>query len=67
MSRQIVSIVGGKDVAAVSTYESINPARTGEVVARVGLADAETFAAACRTARRRSASGRRCPRRCAAG
>ncbi|MEV0995138.1 aldehyde dehydrogenase family protein [Nonomuraea sp. NPDC050202] len=51
MSRQIVSIVGGKDAQAASTYESINPARTGEVVARVGLADAETFAAACRTAK----------------
>ncbi|MFC4113743.1 aldehyde dehydrogenase family protein [Nonomuraea zeae] len=51
MSRQIVSVVGGKDAAAAGTYESTNPARTGEVVARVGLADADTFAAACRTAK----------------
>ena len=51
MSRQIVSIVGGKDAEAASTYDSVNPARTGEIVARVGLADAETFAAACRTAK----------------
>ncbi|WP_090929651.1 aldehyde dehydrogenase family protein [Nonomuraea jiangxiensis] len=51
MNRQIVSVVGGKDAATADTYESINPARTTEVVARVGLADAATFAAACRTAK----------------
>ncbi|MBF8190426.1 aldehyde dehydrogenase family protein [Nonomuraea sp. K274] len=51
MSRQIVSIVGGKDAASAATYDSTNPARTSEVVARVGLADAGTFAAACRTAK----------------
>ncbi|TDE39879.1 aldehyde dehydrogenase family protein [Nonomuraea mesophila] len=51
MSRQIVSVVGGKEAAAAGTYTSLNPARTGEVVARVGLADAGTFAAACRTAK----------------
>ncbi|MFI9558146.1 aldehyde dehydrogenase family protein [Nonomuraea endophytica] len=51
MTRQIVSIVGGKDVPATSTYISANPARTGEVVASVGLADAAAFAAACRTAK----------------
>ncbi|GAA3539836.1 aldehyde dehydrogenase family protein [Nonomuraea rosea] len=51
MSRQIVSVVGGKDAPAADTYTSTNPARTGEVVARVGLADADTFAAACRTAK----------------
>ncbi|WP_214319951.1 aldehyde dehydrogenase family protein [Nonomuraea sediminis] len=51
MTRHIVSVIGGKDAAAASTYESVNPARTGEVVAQVGLADADTFAAACRTAK----------------
>lgn len=51
MSRQIVSVVGGKDAASASTYQSTNPARTSEVVAAVGLADADTFAAACRTAK----------------
>ncbi|MFI9590293.1 aldehyde dehydrogenase family protein [Nonomuraea sp. NPDC052265] len=51
MSRQIVSIVGGKDTTGESVYESTNPARPGEVVARVGLADAAAFAAACRTAK----------------
>lgn len=51
VTRQIVSIVGGKDAEAAATYDSVNPARTGEVVARVGLADAETFAAACRVAK----------------
>ncbi|MEU6710479.1 aldehyde dehydrogenase family protein [Nonomuraea sp. NPDC046802] len=51
MSRQIVSIVGGKEAASATAYESTNPARTGEVVAQVGLADAEVFAAASRTAK----------------
>lgn len=51
MTRQIVSVVGGKDAAGMSTYQSTNPARTSEVVAAVGLADADTFAAACRTAK----------------
>ncbi|SDG06475.1 aldehyde dehydrogenase (NAD+) [Sinosporangium album] len=51
MTRQLVSIIGGKDAPSVASYTSINPARTGETVATVGLADAETFAAACRTAR----------------
>ncbi|MFF4621099.1 aldehyde dehydrogenase family protein [Nonomuraea jabiensis] len=51
MSRQIVSIVGGKETGSATTYPSTNPARPGEVVAHVGLADAGTFAAACRTAK----------------
>ncbi|WP_049565341.1 aldehyde dehydrogenase family protein [Nonomuraea sp. SBT364] len=51
MSRKISSVVGGKDAAAIETYASTNPARTAEVVAEVGLADAETFAAAAATAR----------------
>ncbi|MEV0233094.1 aldehyde dehydrogenase family protein [Nonomuraea sp. NPDC050786] len=51
MSRQIVSIVGGKEAGTTATYESTNPSRTSEVVAHVGLADAGTFAAACRAAK----------------
>ncbi|HEY9522926.1 MAG TPA: aldehyde dehydrogenase, partial [Thermopolyspora sp.] len=53
MSRQITSVVGGKDVEAADavTYDSIDPARTGEVVARVRLADSGTFAGACQVAR----------------
>ncbi|GAA5088026.1 aldehyde dehydrogenase (NAD+) [Thermocatellispora tengchongensis] len=51
MTRQIVSVIGGKDAGPGTAYDSINPSRIGEVVARVGLADAETFATACRTAR----------------
>ncbi len=51
MTRQIVSVVGGKDAAGSDTYTSANPARLDEAVARVGLADAGTFAAACRTAK----------------
>ncbi|WP_260477708.1 aldehyde dehydrogenase family protein [Nonomuraea sp. WAC 01424] len=43
--------MGGKDTAGESVYESTNPARPGEVVALVGLADADAFAAACRTAK----------------
>ncbi|QYC43440.1 Aldehyde dehydrogenase, thermostable [Nonomuraea coxensis DSM 45129] len=50
MSRQIMSVVGGKETASTATYDSTNPARPAEVVARVGLTDAATFAAACRTA-----------------
>jgi aldehyde dehydrogenase (NAD+) len=50
VTRQIVSVVGGKDAASAESYESTNPARISEVVAHVGLADAKTFAAACRTA-----------------
>lgn len=51
VTRQIVSVVGGKDAASTGTYASINPARTSEIVAQVGLADAGTFADACRTAK----------------
>jgi acyl-CoA reductase-like NAD-dependent aldehyde dehydrogenase len=51
VSRQIVSVVGGKDAeAAGASYESIDPARLDEVVAEVRLADAALFADACRTA-----------------
>ncbi|MFI6322470.1 aldehyde dehydrogenase family protein [Nonomuraea sp. NPDC050556] len=51
MTRQIGSVVGGKDAPATTTYDSTNPAHITTVVARVGLADADTFAAACRTAK----------------
>ncbi|GGO74700.1 aldehyde dehydrogenase family protein [Nonomuraea cavernae] len=51
MTRQIVSVVGGKDVPSAGAYQSTNPARTGQVVADVGLADAGAFADACRTAK----------------
>jgi len=51
VTRQLASVIGGKEAAFGTPYDSINPARTTEVVARVGLADAETFAGACRVAR----------------
>ncbi|GAA0432508.1 aldehyde dehydrogenase [Acrocarpospora corrugata] len=50
MTRHIVSVIGGKDSQAAKAYQSINPARVEQVVAEVGLADAETFAGACRIA-----------------
>ena len=39
------------DATAAGTYTSVNPARLDDVVAEVTLADAGTFAAACRAAR----------------
>ncbi|WP_066364117.1 aldehyde dehydrogenase family protein [Herbidospora mongoliensis] len=50
MTRQIVSVIGGKDEASGTPYLSKNPARLTQVVAEVALADAATFAAACRSA-----------------
>nr|WP_062333741.1 aldehyde dehydrogenase family protein [Herbidospora sakaeratensis] len=50
MTRQIVSVIGGKDEPTGTPYLSRNPARLKEVVAEVALADAATFAAACRNA-----------------
>ncbi|MER7129177.1 aldehyde dehydrogenase family protein [Streptosporangium saharense] len=52
MTDEIVSVIGGKQASGASgdVYESVNPARLDEVVARVRLADAETFSSACRTA-----------------
>ncbi|MER7208575.1 aldehyde dehydrogenase family protein [Streptosporangium sp. NPDC000239] len=52
MTDEIISVIGGKQTSGTpgDVYESVNPAHLDEVVARVGLADAETFAAACRTA-----------------
>jgi acyl-CoA reductase-like NAD-dependent aldehyde dehydrogenase len=51
VTRQIVSVIGGKEAAGSDSYTSVNPARLSETVATVGLADADTFAGACRTAR----------------
>jgi aldehyde dehydrogenase (NAD+) len=49
----ITSTVGGRPVAEPGTHalQSVNPARLDDVVAQVALADAETFVAACRSAR----------------
>src|SRR3954468_20652448 len=53
MTRLIVSTVAGKPVAATDhRVPSINPAHLDQVVAEVALADADTFVAACRSARR---------------
>ncbi len=45
------SLAPGVAANVVRTVESINPARLSDVVAAVELADAATFAAACRAAR----------------
>ncbi|MGF1470534.1 MAG: aldehyde dehydrogenase family protein [Rubrobacteraceae bacterium] len=52
-ARSISSIVGGRPVdgAPGGQIVSVNPARTDDVVAEVFLGDADTFVAACRTAR----------------
>ncbi|ADG88887.1 aldehyde dehydrogenase [Thermobispora bispora] len=50
MARQIVSVIGGKELPSGTPYASINPARPSETVATVLLAGADTFAEACRTA-----------------
>ncbi|HEX2355783.1 MAG TPA: aldehyde dehydrogenase family protein, partial [Micromonosporaceae bacterium] len=49
----ITSTVGGRSVAdpGTRTLPSVNPARLDDVVAQIALADAETFVAACRSAR----------------
>ncbi|MEV4508054.1 aldehyde dehydrogenase family protein [Dactylosporangium sp. NPDC049525] len=54
MTRLLVSTVGGRSVDAqgVARYRSIDPAHLDQVVAEVALADADTFVAACRSARR---------------
>ena len=53
MKRDIASVVAGRPVpgAPGGTLTSVNPARTGEVVASVALGDAGTFAAAAQAAR----------------
>ena len=45
--------MGGRSIAdpGTRTLPSVNPARLDDVVAQVALADAETFVAACRSAR----------------
>lgn len=50
MTDAIVSVIGAKQAHDGTAYDSVNPARLEEVVARVRLADAGTFALACRTA-----------------
>jgi len=50
VARQIVSVIGGKELPSGTPYASINPARPSETVATVLLAGADTFAEACRTA-----------------
>lgn len=52
MTDEIVSVIGGKQASGASgdVYASVDPAHLDEVVARVRLADAETFSSACRTA-----------------
>ncbi|WP_433081419.1 aldehyde dehydrogenase family protein [Dactylosporangium sp. CA-052675] len=53
MKRLIVSTVGGQPVTATEhRVPSLNPSRLDDVVAEVALADADTFVAACRSARR---------------
>ncbi len=54
MTRLIVSTVGGRSVDAPgeARFRSTDPAHLDQVVAEVALADADTFVAACRSARR---------------
>ncbi|GAA3231004.1 aldehyde dehydrogenase family protein [Dactylosporangium siamense] len=54
MTRSLVSTVGGRSVDAqgVARFVSTDPAHLDQVVAEVALADADTFVAACRSARR---------------
>jgi alpha-ketoglutaric semialdehyde dehydrogenase len=53
MTRKLVSVVGGNEVAepAAGTYVSVNPSRRSDSVADVTLANPELFGGACRTAR----------------
>jgi aldehyde dehydrogenase (NAD+) len=57
----IFSVVGGKEATGGTAYDSIDPSRVDEVVARVHLADAGAFAAACRTAAAAQAEWARVP------
>ncbi|GAT65925.1 aldehyde dehydrogenase [Planomonospora sphaerica] len=61
MTLDIFSVVGGKEATGGAAYDSINPSRVDEVVARVHLADAGAFAAACRTAAAAQAEWARVP------
>ena len=52
MTRTVTSIVAGREVGeGVSTYASINPSRTNDVVAEVTLAGSATYIEACRAAK----------------
>ncbi len=53
-TRSISSVIGGRPVATTTiatTYSSVNPAHTDQVVAAVSMADAATYVNACRTAK----------------
>ncbi|MGI5180220.1 aldehyde dehydrogenase family protein [Dactylosporangium sp. CA-152071] len=54
MSKLLVSTVGGRplDAPGDARFRSVDPAHLDQVVAEVALADADTFVAACRSARR---------------
>ncbi|WP_327007475.1 aldehyde dehydrogenase family protein [Dactylosporangium sp. NBC_01737] len=54
MSSLLVSTVGGRslDAPGAARFVSTDPAHLDQVVAEVALADADTFVAACRSARR---------------
>jgi aldehyde dehydrogenase (NAD+) len=45
------ALAAGVAAGSAGSVDSVNPAQLSEVVARVGLADPKTFAAACRAAR----------------
>ncbi len=53
MTRSISSVIAGRpsSAKAVRSYSSVNPSRTSDVVAEVALADAVTYADACRAAK----------------
>jgi aldehyde dehydrogenase (NAD+) len=53
MNRSVASVIAGNEVSQApgGRLESVNPARTSEVVAEVALGDAKTFAAGARAAR----------------
>jgi aldehyde dehydrogenase (NAD+) len=50
------ALAAGVTPGTAGTVDSVNPARLSDIVARVNLADAKTFAAACRAARTAQAS-----------
>ena len=52
MTRTLTSVVAGSPVTSdAPRYRSVNPAHTDQVVAEVAMADAATFADACRAAK----------------
>lgn len=68
MSSLLVSTVGGRslDAPGAARFVSTDPAHLDQVVAEVALADADTFVAACRSARRAQRDWPTCRRRSAA-